>query len=124
MDRIRGPVPKWRVVVTIAVVALFLYWFVWMFWNFEGSFASQLERADYPKADITTSRVATWAGRSQRAYDARVQVGTCLLHLQRAQSDDGYKLIAVNGQPISLGDSPTRQEVLNFLKGKGIDCIG
>jgi hypothetical protein len=88
-----------------------------------GTFQGDLKAGGYPAVQITSTRVATSAGRSSQGYDARVKVNDgCLLHLQMIQPSllgHDFGLIEVNGEPLQLGGSPTYDQALAYARAHG-----
>jgi hypothetical protein len=92
-------------------------------WDLESSFSDQLRDKGYPAATIERSTTSLGGNKSQQLYTARVQVGTCLLRLERTQSDSDFYLEEVNGTAVDdPDDSPSKEQALAFLGGKNIFC--
>jgi hypothetical protein len=124
MKRGRG---WWGIIWPIGAIALiglsFGYMLVRGVWDFDTIFVDQLKGKGYPEAIVDKGTTSMGPGKSQQLYIARVQVGTCLLRLDRAQYDNDFHLKEVNGQAVDdPDDSPSKQQALTFLSGKNIFC--
>lgn len=113
----------WRVGAVVLLAVSFFVGVARFSWDFRSSFSDDLRDKGYPTTTIEVGSTSLGGGKAQRLYIARVQVGTCLIRLERTQSDSSFHLEEVNGTAVDdPDDSPSKEQALAFLSSKNIFC--
>ncbi len=113
----------WRLGAIVLLGVALLVTVVHFLWDLDSTFTDQLRDKGYPAPAIEKSTTSLGGNKSQQLYIARVEIGTCVLRLERTQANANFYLKEANGRAVDDPDAnPSKEQALAFLSSHNITC--